>query len=175
MTRHVHALRAGEVMLAACSGLTLFGMMVLGIVDVVSRYAFNSPVPGAAEVLELALGILVFAALPIVTARKEHVTVELFGWPPGTFLGRLQNSATSFLSAAIVAVIAWQVFVTGSDFASYGDTSSYLGIPLAPIAWFMSAMAGISFLTLCVQIVTAWRAQPSAQVEDMGSIERGIT
>jgi uncharacterized protein YeaC (DUF1315 family) len=155
MTRHVHALRAGEVMLAACSGLTLFGMMVLGIVDVVSRYAFNSPVPGAAEVLELA--------------------VELLGWPPGTFLGRLQNSATSFLSAAIVAVIAWQVFVTGSDFASYGDTSSYLGIPLAPIAWFMSAMAGISFLTLCVQIVTAWRAQPSAQVEDMGSIERGIT
>jgi hypothetical protein len=37
--------------------------------------------------------------------------------------------------------MGWRLLVTGSDLASYGDTSSYLRIPLAPIAYFMAVMA----------------------------------
>ena len=49
----------------------------LTCVDVVARYAFNSPVNGAYELTELLLASLIFLALPLTTAAGEHIEVEL--------------------------------------------------------------------------------------------------
>lgn len=52
-------------------GLTLFALMVVTSVDVVGRYFFNSPRPGAVELARLMLATLVFLAFPVVTWRRS--------------------------------------------------------------------------------------------------------
>ncbi|MEJ2623996.1 MAG: TRAP transporter large permease subunit [Pseudolabrys sp.] len=66
-----------ELLLSLFAAGTLFALMVLRCIDVVGRYAFNAPVPGASELTGLGLALLIFATLPIVTAYGEHVSVGL--------------------------------------------------------------------------------------------------
>ena len=44
------------------------------------------------------------------------------------------------------AVADYELDLTGLDLASYGDSSSFLRIPLAPMAYFMAAMAFVAAL-----------------------------
>jgi len=66
----------GRLATSGCAAVALLGIMLLMLVDVAGRYLFNAPVPGAGEVIELLMGITVFAALPLVTARGEHVRLD---------------------------------------------------------------------------------------------------
>jgi hypothetical protein len=43
--------------------------------------------------------------------------------------------------------------------ASYSDTSSYLHVPLAPFAYFMSAMTALATVVVVLQIVSCFRAK----------------
>ena len=56
----------------------LFALMVITLLDVVGRYFLNAPLAGAFELTRLAMGLLVFSALPLVTARERHIVVSLF-------------------------------------------------------------------------------------------------
>ena len=59
------------------SSLVLFALMVMTCIDVIGRYFFNSPLDGATELTQLMMGLIVFAILPTVCYREEHVSVDL--------------------------------------------------------------------------------------------------
>ena len=46
--------------------LFLFAMAALTFVDVIGRYVFSAPVPGTFESVGLLLGLVTFAALPLI-------------------------------------------------------------------------------------------------------------
>ena len=56
----------------------LFAMMTLTFVDVFGRKFFTKPIYGAYEITEFLMGMLIFSALPLVTARQGHVTIDVF-------------------------------------------------------------------------------------------------
>lgn len=60
------------------TAILLFAMMLLTFIDVIGRYIFNSPVYGAAEIIQMLLAGVIFSALPLVTRRDSHISVELF-------------------------------------------------------------------------------------------------
>ena len=64
--------------LRAVAGGLLFAMMTLTFVDVVLRYFFNAPIKGGFEVTELMMAVLIFAGLPLVSRKNEHVTIDAF-------------------------------------------------------------------------------------------------
>ena len=66
-----------EILLNVFVAVVLFALMTLRCVDVAGRYGFNAPVPGASELTGLGLALLIFGALPIITAHSEHVSVSL--------------------------------------------------------------------------------------------------
>jgi len=135
-------------------GASLFSMMALTFVDVTLRYIFNAPIPGAAEVSELLMGLTIFGAIPSITARSGNVTIDLFD---KYFTGRfrqVQESIVNVICALIVGMLAWRIWVKATEIASYGDRTSYLDIPLAPMAYFMSAMA---ILTAAILLILAWQ------------------
>ncbi|MEZ5792753.1 MAG: TRAP transporter small permease [Nitratireductor sp.] len=87
--------------------LVAFCMMSLIFVDVVMRYAFNSPLPGAFEVEQFMLAMLVFLSLPIVVWADENISVALFaGW----FRGR----AARLLKLTIMAVNVGALYLMGA-------------------------------------------------------------
>src|SRR3546814_8744945 len=67
--------------------------MVCTFVDVVGRYVFNSPLPGALELTEIMMASLIFTILPVVSARSDHITVDLLVLPRSSMLRRIQNLA----------------------------------------------------------------------------------
>jgi TRAP-type C4-dicarboxylate transport system permease small subunit len=159
---HWRALDASERALGFLMALVLFGMLLIGLVDVIGRYLFIRPLPGAAEIGEWALGILVFGSLPLVTRRRAHITVDLFTGLMRGLLDRVARTFVCLASAAIVAVFAAQLYDQAAMFLSYGDRSVFLKIPLAPLAFYMSAMAAITALILLWQALEAWRAGDAA-------------
>jgi len=140
--------------------VVLFIMMLVTIVDVAGRYGFNAPLPGAVEITELLMGLLVFGGLPLVTLHEEHVTISLLDGLIRGRAKRVQRAIVSQISAVLVAFIAWRLVIRGRELASYGDRSSYLGVPLAPVAYFMSVMAALTAGALVLLAWNHWRGRP---------------
>lgn len=137
-------------MLAA---LSLFAIMWLTLVDVVGRKFFSHSIPGGLEITEILLVCVIFAGLPLVSWRGEHVVFDTFDKliPPG--VRKVQVRVVHVLNAGVFAWLAWLMHIKALRFFSYGDTTSYLLLPLAPVAWGMAALlllTGIVHLALAV-------------------------
>ena len=57
--------------------LALFAMMMITFIDVIGRYLFNSPIFGAAEIIQFLLAGTVFSGMVLVSHEDKHVAVEL--------------------------------------------------------------------------------------------------
>lgn len=144
------ALAAGALKLAA--SLLLLAMMAVTFADVVGRYFLGRSLDGAYELTEVLLGLVVFAGLPIVTWRREHVTVDLLTMRlpdrPRGLLARVAGVAT----ALVLALLAWRLGVTARDLSAYGDATVFLGIPLGPVAWAMAALSAAGAVVAAVRV-----------------------
>lgn len=135
--------------------LVAFAMMVVTCVDVVGRYVFTAPLPGAVEINELLLGLMVFGALPLVTAGREHVSIGLLD---GLFRGRadrVRQALLNLVSGAVIGITAYRLWLKADELAANGDTTLYLRIPAAPFGYFMSIAAGITTVILLIAVVRA--------------------
>tara|TARA_Y100000294_G_scaffold131203_1_gene123546 strand:- start:344 stop:841 length:498 start_codon:yes stop_codon:yes gene_type:complete len=144
----------GERVLNWITGLCLFVMMLLTFFDVGGRYLFGAPIPGAFEITQLLLAVLVFTALPLVTGREQHVSISLI---EQTFKGgvkklqRLIVSLTCMVMLGYLSIVLWRLALR---IGSYGDYTAYLQIPLAPFAYVMSLFSG---LAAAILLFLAWR------------------
>jgi TRAP-type C4-dicarboxylate transport system permease small subunit len=119
-------------------------MMVLTFFDVVGRYLLNKPIRGAFEVTELALLVLIFAGLPLVSHADEHVTMDFIDRILPERVVRLWVRAMHAICAAIMFFLAWQVWIKANRIASYSDTTDVLRIAIGPFVYFMSLMIGLT-------------------------------
>jgi len=143
--------------LGLVAGTLLMAMMLLTAADVGGRYFFNAPVMGAQELTEMLMASAMFAALPLVTAAREHVTVSLFD---SAFRGRLlvvRSLLVDLFSLVALLAFGWRLFAMGETLAEYGDQTLFLGLPLAPVAWFMAAMSFASALLLVLMMISTVR------------------
>lgn len=149
--------RAAGLVLTAIAGTLLVAMMLLTVVDVVGRYIFAMPVVGAFEATEVMLALSIFAGLPLVTARGEHVSVRLLVDHAPAGARRLSAILADVAVAAALAGAAYLLFQRGEALAQYGDTTVLLRIPLAPVAYALAALAAISAVAATVRALTAGR------------------
>lgn len=148
--------------LSLFAAFMLFALMILTFADVVGR-ELSLPVPGAYDLTKLSLGVLLFTALPLVTWEEKHLTVDLVtGAIPGRF--RLPLRLISLVLAAMVlAVFAWRLWAQGNSLQNYGQMAETLGVPVAPLAWFMAVFAGFAaFVSLMLAVAIATGKRPSA-------------
>jgi len=61
------------------AAVALFAIMVLTLVDVSGRKLLSSSVPGSLELTELLMVVVIFAGLPLVSLRGEHVVFDCTG------------------------------------------------------------------------------------------------
>ncbi|MEM7693806.1 MAG: TRAP transporter small permease [Pseudomonadota bacterium] len=130
--------------LIAAAGLLLTAMMGLTVVDVVGRYLLNAPVPGAFEATEIMLALAIFAGLPIVTARGEHVSVRLLVDHFPAPLRRVLDLIAELFVAALLAGAAYLLIQRGAALADFGDATVLLRIPLAPVAFALAVLSAIA-------------------------------
>jgi TRAP-type C4-dicarboxylate transport system permease small subunit len=145
--------RADAVLGVAAAGV-LMAMMLLTFVDVVGRYVFNRPVRGGFEVTELALLVLIFAGLPLVSHADEHVTMDFIDrlLKPGARLAL--ERAVDLLCAAIFLFGAWLVWLKADRIWEYRDATDVLRIVYGPFVYFMALMIALTGLVHLYKFVT---------------------
>jgi TRAP-type transport system small permease protein len=119
-------------------------MVALTFVDVIGRRLFNTPVFGANDLTEHLMAIIVFAGLPLLTARRGHLSIDLLdAWllRPGL---RWWHKAVDVLTAAVLGLIAWQYFLSVEEARSISEVSPALTIPRAWMYAFMAATSAIA-------------------------------
>jgi TRAP-type C4-dicarboxylate transport system permease small subunit len=130
-----NASHLADTVLGAIASAVLFAMMAVTAVDVTGRYLFNSPLQGGYEFTQLLMLSLVFAGLPTVTRRYDHVTVGLFN---NAFKGRLRiarDASIAVIVAIAAAYLGWRLYLLGGRFSGFGDTTATARIQLAPFAY----------------------------------------
>ncbi|HEX7439296.1 MAG TPA: TRAP transporter small permease [Caldimonas sp.] len=132
-----HAL---ETLLGAISASVLFAMMLVTAVDVAGRYLFNKPLAGGFELTELMLAALIYCGLPLVSKRREHIVIDTFDVFMSKRVKRSLDVVADIVCSATLAGIGWLIFRRAVRVAEYGDTTSVLTLPLAPVAYLMGTM-----------------------------------
>jgi TRAP-type C4-dicarboxylate transport system permease small subunit len=149
--------RQVDAVLGIAASILLFGMMLLTFADVVARYLLNRPIRGGFELTELALLVLIFAGLPLVSHADEHVTMDFID----RFLpARVVEAWIRLMHAVIAAImffLTWQVWTRATRVASYGDTTDVLRVVLGPFVYFMAVMIALTGLVHVVKIVAPGR------------------
>ena len=146
--------RALVPLLGYVAATLMFCLMLLTCVDVVGRYFFNKPVTGGFELTEMLLAALIFAGLPLVTLRGDHITVDLFDPVTPDWLFRIQHALASLIGTACTGYLAWCLWLRAIALDRAGETTSQLQFK---IAWLAYAMAMLMALTAAALVVVMFR------------------
>ncbi len=141
---------AGRV-LGTVAATVLFAMMVLTFVDVTGRKLFTRPVYGAYEITEFLMGMLIFCALPLVTAREGHVSIDVLDHLVSAGFARWQRVLVNAISTAALAFVAWRLWVLSASHMRTHEVTMTLHIPHGPFSRVfavMSALAAVACLVI---------------------------
>lgn len=134
------------------AAVMIFAMAALTFLDVVGRYVFAAPIQGTFEIVGLLLGVVTFAALPLVTHSRTHITVDLFdSFIRGKFRW-VQQFSVLIGSAIVIAFFTERLFSAGLDEASANYVTEDLGLSRAPLLYGLSVLSGITAIILVVMI-----------------------
>ena len=65
-----------ESLCSLLAAVALFAIMWLTLVDVTGRKLLSASLPGSLELTELLMVVVIFAGLPLVSLRGEHVVFD---------------------------------------------------------------------------------------------------
>lgn len=122
----------------------LFAVMVLTFLDVGGRKLLSQSIPGSLELTELLMVVVIFAGLPLVSERDEHVLFDSLDtvWP--VWFATAQRLVVNLFCAALMLGLAWLMWSLGSQFMANNDETAQLQIPKAPFVWGMGIMCAIT-------------------------------
>ena len=126
------------------AGTALFCIMALTFFDVGGRKLLSTSIPGSLELTELLMVVVIFAALPLVSMRGEHVVFDSMDsyLPPA--IRSLQRVLVHLLSAGLLMGLAWLMWQTAADFAANGETTAQLKLSKAPFIYGMSVLCAFT-------------------------------
>lgn len=161
------AVRLAERSLGVIVAVLLMAMMLITVVDVVGRYALKQPVPGAYELIELMLAIVIFTALPLVCLKDEHITVTILVEGFSARARQIHTGVVSLLCAGVLAAVAWRLYAHAAQLASYGDVTVFLRLPRGPIGYTMAALSALGATAVAIVAIDYLRGArtPGASVD----------
>ena len=144
-----------ERFLALLSGLAVFGLMVLAVVSVGGRNAFNAPLPGYVDWIEQAMPLIAFMGIAYVQRDGGHIRMDIV-------VSKLKGRALWFFELLSVILIlllmmalvwgSWEHFLRAFDFNAplwSRDSSIDIGIPI----WPAKLLAPVAFGVLCLRLM----------------------
>jgi TRAP-type C4-dicarboxylate transport system permease small subunit len=146
--------RTLDAVCSALAALALFGIMWLTLFDVAGRKLASTSLPGALELTEILMVVVIFAGLPLVSLHGEHVVFDsLDRWLPRA-VRRMQSVAIDALCMAALAGIAVVLWQKAGQMSAYGDTTAQLKLPLGPFVYGMSVLSGVAALVHVLLVFT---------------------
>jgi TRAP-type C4-dicarboxylate transport system permease small subunit len=127
--------------LGTVAAIDLAAMMTLTFLDVTGRKFFASPIYGAYEITEFMMGVLIFSALPLVTARENHVTIDVFDHFIAPHIGRWQRMVVNLVSTVVLGFLGWRLWILSASHLRTNAVTMTLHIPHGPFSRVFAVLA----------------------------------
>jgi TRAP-type transport system small permease protein len=144
--------KALEMLSGLLCGGALFAIMALTFFDVIGRKAVSQSIPGSLELTELLMVIVIFAGLPLVSQRGEHVVFDSFDGVFSPAVLMAQKAMVHVLCAAAMLGLAALMWRTGGQFMESGETTAQLKLLKAPFIYGMSVFCAFTGLVHIDQV-----------------------
>jgi TRAP-type transport system small permease protein len=165
-------LKRVEILVGILGASLLFLLMAVTFIDVFGRNLLNRPLVGASELTEVLLACIIFLMLPQVALRQQHIIIDLIDNVIARPVRIVLDIAAALLSAGMFTLIAQQLWVLGTKAAGYADATPSLGIPLAPVFYFVAILAGFNVIAFLITIpAIVMHREPEAPSEPASSDE----
>lgn len=145
LLRATRALQRAQMRLAM---LALVVMMLVIVVDVILRAAFNAPIHGSYDIVEVTLLVFVFHGISTTFWGRRNIVIDLIDRVLGPRSIAVLVRLGDVLTVATLLVIGWAMSKPAMDMYAYGDRKLELQLPI----WWMWLVA---FLGLAGALLTA--------------------
>ncbi|MBN1105639.1 MAG: TRAP transporter small permease [Deltaproteobacteria bacterium] len=128
-------------------------MMLMVVMDVFLRFAFNQPILGSVELASYMLSIIAFTAIPFVESEEGHIVIPLVfdRFPKKVRL--FVNTLISALGVGLLALIALGSFILVTEYLDRGKCSQVLSIPLYPFVFIGAVCISLYAAALIVNTI----------------------
>jgi TRAP-type transport system small permease protein len=135
-----------ETLCGVLCATALFSIMALTFFDVSGRKLLSHSIPGSLELTEILMVAVIFAGLPLVSLRGEHILFDSLDSVLPRWLVQLQKRLVHLLCALTLSAVAWLLADKATQMLSNGDITAQLKIAQGPFVYFMAAMCAIAAL-----------------------------
>jgi TRAP-type C4-dicarboxylate transport system permease small subunit len=148
-------LRVAQLRLAS---VALVVMMAVTLADVFLRYAFNSPIRGAYELVEAMMAIFVFHGMSTAFLQRRNIVIDLIDSFAHRSIVTALIRMSDVLTVATLVMFTYAMIKPAMQSYSYGEVKMELQVPI----WYMwaLALAGIAGAILCAIGALIARAAP---------------
>ena len=124
----------------------LFAIMALTFFDVGGRKILSESIPGSLELTELLMVVVIFAALPLVSLRGEHIVFDSLDHYLADSVRKIQRAIMQGICAVMLLALGYLMWQTGDQFLETGETTAQLKILKAPFMYGMAVLCGLAGL-----------------------------
>ncbi len=132
----------------------LFALMTMTFADVLLRSAANNPIESATELTRLFMAVIVFASLPMVSWKGQHIAVDLLDPVFPAALARWRDILMDIACGAALLWPAKRIWDLAERARGYGDVTEYLGFPQYVPGWFVAFFTAVTALAFIARGVT---------------------
>ncbi len=154
------AARANRLVTGWLAGIAAVALGVIAAVtfcDVIARYIFNAPFSFTVVITEMAMGMIVYFGVGLVTHDDAHISADFVTLRLSPRVRALFAAATNLLALGFLVLMVWQLWRRAAFLLAKGDVTQVLDIPLWPAAFAM-ALGSVFLLTgVLLQLVAACR------------------
>jgi TRAP-type C4-dicarboxylate transport system permease small subunit len=139
------------------AGLLVFGLMFLGVTQIILRTVFRAPIFGYIDIVEVSMVGFAVLSISFVQRVGGHVRMELL---VSRLKGRLHWLAEAIgtgLGIFIVAVLIPYSYRHFERALNFGDSTIDIEIPTWPAKLIVPVALTILLVRLCVQMAGYWR------------------
>lgn len=144
--------------------LLLF-MMLLTVTDILGRGMFNLPIPGAYELTEYLLVVLILGGIAYTQQVKQHIRVDFLV----TKLSRRGRYALdiifAFIGLVFMGLVVWQGLLGGVYAVGAGTVSDTLSVPDYIFQFFIPFGAFLFALEYIIRIIELIKYRADGQSE----------
>ncbi len=140
-----------------CAGVLIFGLMFLGVTQIILRTAFRAPIFGYIDIVEVSMVGFAVLSISFVQRIGGHVRMELLVSHLTGRLHWLAEAVGTGLGIFIVAVLIPYSYRHFERALNFGDSTIDIEIPTWPAKLIVPIALSVLLVRLCVQMLGYWR------------------
>jgi TRAP-type C4-dicarboxylate transport system permease small subunit len=148
-------LRRLAIFVLLVGGIGTMAAMFLGTIEVVGTQMLHTPVPGALELTESTMVLIVFGALAYAQIRRSHIRVELIYTIMGPRVRAVMDVFADICALVFFSLLLWQAYHEAVYSLQIGEaTVGLIRFPLFPARIILAVGTGLLILQLILDLIT---------------------